>query len=659
MGSDRNPSLAGWWLTAALLLLPPLVQGGTPRLPAFAVNLGILSLVVFWAGTWARAPRRELRLNALDALLGFLVFWSLFSTLFAPYYHPAEAASLAIACYVALYAYLSFNPSFAGLSLALGAVRAQAGFQSLLVLGEAIGFGAGPPRGDVLQPEFPRRLPRRRAAARRRRPDLPRARRRPPPAAHRARRRRRGAAPRGAADHRLARRRPRAGRRAAAPARAALLESRRRGALGGVRRAAGDPQPAAPAAAVAPADRQFRLHPARDLEERLSMMLDHPWVGIGLGQYEYVSTRYAFPIETHWAKYTRVAENAHSEYLQAGAELGVPGLLVALGVVALLAHAAVRAPARAAARLVGAGRDAAGRRRRRSRSRPRSISPCTRRPRRCCSCCWPPGCASTASPARSAPSPSASAPSTPWPRVWSLSCSPSPRRARSSASGTTSAASAPRATCCRRSGRSRRRRARELPLEESTRLIGLAARIDFTNAPYRRALGSQYFQSFLRGEGGTAALQAGALSPQLRRRAQPEPVPVRGEPRPGDDLARPAGAAGPRAARGGARPLPPRRRAGAVPAPGLDRDRAARRRTGGRSPRPRRPSAAPWRIEEYFLRGWFNLGTFYARHGQARRGAGGVRPRRRARRESPVARADHEARRSSCLRSSRLFSTMN
>ena len=54
------------------------------------------------------------------------------------------------------------------------------------------------------------------------------------------------------------------------------------------------------------------------------MMLDHPWVGIGLGQYEYISTRYAFPIETHWAKYTRVAENAHSEYLQAGAESVCP-----------------------------------------------------------------------------------------------------------------------------------------------------------------------------------------------------------------------------------------------------------------------------------------------------------------------------------------------
>jgi len=154
VGADRNPALAGWWLTAALLLLPPLIQGGTPRLPSFVVNLGILLLVVFWSGIWARAPRRELRLSALDALLGFLLFWSLFSTLFAPYYHPAESASLAIACSIALYAYLSFNPSFAGLAVALGAVRAQAGFQSLLVLGEAIGFGRHRPAGTFFNPNF-------------------------------------------------------------------------------------------------------------------------------------------------------------------------------------------------------------------------------------------------------------------------------------------------------------------------------------------------------------------------------------------------------------------------------------------------------------------------------------------------------------------------
>jgi hypothetical protein len=74
----------------------------------------------------------------------------------------------------------------------------------------------------------------------------------------------------------------------------------------------------------------------------LSMMLDHPWLGIGLGQYEYVSTRYAFAIPTHWAKHSRVAENAHSEYLQAGAEMGLPGLLLALGALALAVLAVVR-----------------------------------------------------------------------------------------------------------------------------------------------------------------------------------------------------------------------------------------------------------------------------------------------------------------------------
>ena len=66
------------------------------------------------------------------------------------------------------------------------------------------------------------------------------------------------------------------------------------------------------------------------------MMRDHPWLGIGLGQFEYVATRYASRWQTHWAKYTRTAENPHSEYLQAGAEMGVPCLLAVLVAVGLL-----------------------------------------------------------------------------------------------------------------------------------------------------------------------------------------------------------------------------------------------------------------------------------------------------------------------------------
>jgi len=72
------PGQAGWRLLALLLLLPPLIQGGTPRLPTLAIELGILGLALHWAVTWGRAPRRELRVGALDLVLVCLVFWVLF-----------------------------------------------------------------------------------------------------------------------------------------------------------------------------------------------------------------------------------------------------------------------------------------------------------------------------------------------------------------------------------------------------------------------------------------------------------------------------------------------------------------------------------------------------------------------------------------------------
>lgn len=336
---------AGWGLIAALLLVPPLIQGGTPRLPTLMVELGILGLAIAWAWSWWRAPRRELRLTALDAALGFLLFWALFSTLFAPYYHAAEAAILAIVCYVALYGYLAFTPSFSGLSLALGAVRAQAAFQSLLVLWQARG-GADALRaaGTFYNPNL---LAGFLAAALLL---LIGGQVFPPPSGD-------------------ARRRPL--RLVGALAEGVLLLSAliSTGSRGGVLalaagllvllllrswRVAATVFSLAAAALLLipnPLVERMRSLPSTDAfaftrlsvwKGALAMMLDHPWVGIGLGQYEYVSTRYAFPIHTHWAKYSRVAENAHSEYLQAGAEMGVPGLLLALGVLTLLTLSVAR-----------------------------------------------------------------------------------------------------------------------------------------------------------------------------------------------------------------------------------------------------------------------------------------------------------------------------
>lgn len=53
----------------------------------------------------------------------------------------------------------------------------------------------------------------------------------------------------------------------------------------------------------------------------LEAMWDHP-LGVGLGVYQYIYPRYAFPVEGQIARYGKVAQTSHSEYLQMGTELG-------------------------------------------------------------------------------------------------------------------------------------------------------------------------------------------------------------------------------------------------------------------------------------------------------------------------------------------------
>lgn len=337
------PSQAGWRVLAALLLLPPLVQGGTPRLPVLAVELGILALAAYWAWSWSRLPRRELRLTALDGLLGLLLFWSLFSMVFAPYYHAAEAAFLGMACMAAFYWFLAFHPSFAGLSTALAAVRLQAAGQSLFVLWQQFGAGRPRPPGTFYNPNFlagflaaallltlggllyPTPDGRRRSAG---------------PVAL-------AVAELGLVSLALLLTSSRGGILSLAIGLALLLVVRSwriacaTFAIGAAALLV-IPNPFVERLRALPGGDVFAFSRIEIWKSSWAMMLDHPWVGIGLGQFEYVSTRYAFPVTTHWARYIRVAENAHSEYLQAGAELGVPGLLIAVGLVALLALAAVR-----------------------------------------------------------------------------------------------------------------------------------------------------------------------------------------------------------------------------------------------------------------------------------------------------------------------------
>ncbi len=64
----------------------------------------------------------------------------------------------------------------------------------------------------------------------------------------------------------------------------------------------------------------------------LTQMAEHPF-GIGLGLYQYTYPRYAFPVEGEIARYGKVAQTPHNDYLQLGVEMGIGAVIVvAVGV---------------------------------------------------------------------------------------------------------------------------------------------------------------------------------------------------------------------------------------------------------------------------------------------------------------------------------------
>lgn len=60
-------------------------------------------------------------------------------------------------------------------------------------------------------------------------------------------------------------------------------------------------------------------------QQSIRQMTDHPW-GVGLGLYQYVYPRYAFPVEGQIARYGKIAQTPHSEFVQMGVELGVASI---------------------------------------------------------------------------------------------------------------------------------------------------------------------------------------------------------------------------------------------------------------------------------------------------------------------------------------------
>lgn len=333
MVTKTDYSRAGWYLLAALIVFSPLIQGGSPRLPAAIVQSAILLLAALWALEWGwLKPFQSFRLTLTDGLLSFFLFLALFSYLFSPYQHASLRSLFVLVTCSLLYWYLVFHGSRRGIDIFLGAVIAQGALQAILIW-HGWAFGEGPrPSGTFYNPNFAASFTAAASLAALGRAVLPRT---------------EGPARRAAA-----------GAGALFMAGAVLVTQSRGGVLalfGGavvllagrsLKLVAGLTAGGAAALLVLPNPFLERLTNLSTMDvyawsrisiwkSALKMMHDHPWFGVGLGQYKYFSPRYAFPVDAHWAKYSRVAEVPHNEYLHAGAELGLPGLAVCLAALVL------------------------------------------------------------------------------------------------------------------------------------------------------------------------------------------------------------------------------------------------------------------------------------------------------------------------------------
>ena len=335
-------SRTGWYATALLVLFAPLIQGGAPRLPLAAVQCVICIVLLLWCVEWGwYAPCQTLKVNLTDGLIGLFLFWSLFSLLFAPYHHSAEKALVYLFCNAALYWWLVFHPSVTELDRVRGAVTAQGLLQTGIVWYQWLAAGHVRPPGTFYNPNFlaaflvvaillllggavfPPADGRRRAG---------------PVVLSLGSALLMGSA--------LLLSGSRGGMLALIAGLAVLLAGRSlrlslAGIAGSLRALFIIPNPFTGRLADLTRLDVYAYSRIAIWKSSLRMALDHPWLGVGLGQFEYYSPRYAFPVEAHWSKFGRVAEVAHSEYLQAGAELGLPGFAIVVATVAAVAFAAL------------------------------------------------------------------------------------------------------------------------------------------------------------------------------------------------------------------------------------------------------------------------------------------------------------------------------
>ncbi len=314
-----------------MIFAAPLVQGGTPRLGTVIIELFFVALA-FLAVASREGSSTPVRLEPVEISLYLLVLLAAFNLPRVPYYHDAERCFLLILMYAGTYSILVRLPGNRPLAPVIAALSWTAVFQAVLAIGEAFIKNRPQPQGTFDNPNFL--------------------------AGFLA----------GAAGIFLARILGLAGaedrEEGAAPTKAwyewpalavillALIMIRSRGGTLAVAVALGFlvvarfrfralPPLAAAAAALLLVPNPLRerlLHSGSGdvyAYSRLSMwrsaarmFLDHPLLGVGLGQYQYFSPRYAFPVEGHWARYLKVTDNPHSELLMLPAELGLAGIAV-------------------------------------------------------------------------------------------------------------------------------------------------------------------------------------------------------------------------------------------------------------------------------------------------------------------------------------------
>jgi O-antigen ligase len=301
------------------------------------LQCSILLLGVVWACEWGwKAPFQNLRLTLFDGVLGLFLFWTIFSFLFAPYQHAASGAMLRIVCAAILYLWLVFHPSLKGLRWSLAAVTAQGLFQTALVVYQWWWLGTGRPGGTFYNPNFASGFL---AAAIfltlgwMYTPSSPLS-------------RQGGARALSVAIVSLMAvgmvlTGSRGGMLALAFGSMVLIAGRNilyilLPAGAGLTGLVVSPNPWIERIVNLSQTDVFAYSRLSIWKSALEIMKEYPLFGIGLGQYKYYSPRFAFPVESHWARYSRVAETPHSEYLQVGAEMGVTGLVIFLTGIACL-----------------------------------------------------------------------------------------------------------------------------------------------------------------------------------------------------------------------------------------------------------------------------------------------------------------------------------